>query len=281
MAALPNSPLLPRLQSHPDDSFDAYHDGPMALADISGDSEPGESSEQSVLHREFEPQPRDTRPKSAKPRFSLFARSASERPDELAGEEEADVSQYQEDEGTPRRQVDAPVRRGPSGDGNDRLRESLYELKRINETFDGLLGALEGAKGHNDRLAERVQQTSTLLEEYIAIMGQTEHTKKLAANPEWSGSTNDALPPPPPAVATQQPMVAPVAATIDDDVDESPAKPQRVEKAAAAGRRTMVKPSAGRGTGIPRPSVPAAQAGRGTGRGTWSHVKSSGYGPRS
>lgn len=31
-----------------------------------------------------------------------------------------------------------------------KLRESLYELKQMNEVFEGFLGALESAKGHNE-----------------------------------------------------------------------------------------------------------------------------------
>jgi hypothetical protein len=37
-----------------------------------------------------------------------------------------------------------------SADRDERLRESLYELRSMNEVFDGFLNALEAAKGHNE-----------------------------------------------------------------------------------------------------------------------------------
>lgn len=40
------------------------------------------------------------------------------------------------------------------------------------------------------RLAERVQQTSLLLDEYTAILGQAEHTQRLLLNPRWTGSSD-------------------------------------------------------------------------------------------
>jgi hypothetical protein len=45
-----------------------------------------------------------------------------------------------------------PSRQSPSVsiDRDDRLRESLYELRRMNEVFEGFLGALEASRGHNE-----------------------------------------------------------------------------------------------------------------------------------
>ena len=84
----------------------------------------------------------------------------------------------------------------------ERLKDSLYELRGINDTFEMFLGALESARGHNEvsraflqckdidvqRLAKRVDETSTLLDDYTALLGQTAHTYKLLSNPEWTGA---------------------------------------------------------------------------------------------
>lgn len=35
-------------------------------------------------------------------------------------------------------------------DGEKKLRESLYELRKFNEVFEGFIGSLEGVKGHNE-----------------------------------------------------------------------------------------------------------------------------------
>ena len=46
----------------------------------------------------------------------------------------------------------APVRRSSrmgNAERDERLRESLYELREMNKVFDGFLGALEAARGHN------------------------------------------------------------------------------------------------------------------------------------
>ena len=47
---------------------------------------------------------------------------------------------------------DVPVSRSSrmgNAERDERLRESLYELREMNKVFDGFLGALEAARGHN------------------------------------------------------------------------------------------------------------------------------------
>lgn len=102
---------------------------------------------------------------NAKPRFSLFAPQSStqksslmsstsssavpeeeeqEAAEEEAGEEDGDVEADQtiiagQEEATEENR----------GARDERLRESLYELRNINDTFEMFLGALESARGHN------------------------------------------------------------------------------------------------------------------------------------
>lgn len=114
---------------------------------------------------------------TSKPRFSLFAppRPPSAEPPaedhsggsadggEQDGEGERDDEEGQEDEDEeageegedqtihagagPSRAAARPV---STGERDDKLRESLYELRRMNEVFEGFLGALEAARGHNE-----------------------------------------------------------------------------------------------------------------------------------
>ncbi|WWD22005.1 hypothetical protein CI109_106493 [Kwoniella shandongensis] len=273
-----------------------------------------------------------------KPRFSLFAAprppSAEENDhdDVHEGEEEdqtihgstsASTSQHSTTTRTDDRvdgsqQRESQSRPKQSSEERDgKLRESLYELRKMNEVFESFLGALEGVRGHNQRLAERVQQTSALLDEYTAIMGQAEHTQRLIMNPKWTGSVDDATA----LLAEEQArQAAEQAALIEAERKAEAARLAEEEKERRERERASEAPSSGRGrgrgrggigastmggtrggvtrgrgTGIPRPSMAAPRptsAGatrRGTTTGTtsggglggqYSHVKSSGYGPR-
>ncbi|WVQ76749.1 hypothetical protein IAR50_006423 [Cryptococcus sp. DSM 104548] len=282
---------------------------------------------------------------AGKPRFSLFAppkdydQSSShslheneqdEREQLQNDEPEGENTQEGLDEGqeddAEKTQSQSQSRAGETGTDSDRdkrLRESLYELRKFNEVFDGFIGALEGVKGHNERLAERVQQTSALLDEYTAILGQSEHTKRLLSNPRWTGASDDQA-----AIAAEQAAAALAqhraqqeeAARVEALRREEEERQRRAEQrekekekeGALAARRGVARGrgrigmgvgrggagsgSTARGTGIPRPSsLPrpssatgsASSARRGapstTASGTvgnYTHVKSSGYGPR-
>ncbi|KAK8846695.1 hypothetical protein IAR55_005782 [Kwoniella newhampshirensis] len=280
-----------------------------------------------------------------KPRFSLFAAPRppsadddgagpeSDRDDNQEEEEEADQTIHvtgstsqRQDEGSQGKSLRSQSQSQPdsqtqqpkqsSAEREGKLRESLYELRKMNEVFESFLGALEGVRGHNQRLAQRVQQTSALLDEYTAIMGQAEHTQRLLTNPKWTGSADDAA-----ALmaeeqarqvaeqaAMQEAQRAAEAARLAQDEKERRERERASEVgtgrlgrgrgrggigASVSGTRGGV--TRGRGTGIPRPSVAAprptsasatrkgtttgATSGGGLG-GQYSHVKSSGYGPK-
>ncbi|WVF70123.1 hypothetical protein IAT40_004911 [Kwoniella sp. CBS 6097] len=319
----------------------------------------------------------------AKPRFSLFAPPRPPSPEDLHEDDEESPGQNEEEDDQDQtihgraiaigqsqshdanEHLNESQDRGSSGSMSGRgtmagrearenkLRESLYELRRMNEVFDGFLGALEGVRGHNERLAQRVQQTSALLDEYTAIMGQTEFTQRLLLNPKWTGSADDAE-----AIAAEEQArflaqqaaeeearrQAEAARLAEEEKErrEALAK-ERSERGGLGGRgagtagrgrnrggfgaggttnSTSARGGAGtgtgtgtgtvaagraRGTGIPRPStIPRPTSGTGVRRGTttttttssstssssrtnsasnglggqYSHVKSSGYGPR-
>ncbi|AAW43232.1 hypothetical protein CNBD0920 [Cryptococcus deneoformans B-3501A] len=164
-----------------------------------------------------------------KPRFSLFAPSrqayedddrqsvmeeeGDKRTSAIEGRDDVTISNedYEREEDG-EEEDEERVRphehsRQRDSDGEKKLRESLYELRKFNEVFEGFIGSLEGVKGHNERLAERVQQTSLLLDEYTAILGQAEHTQRLLLNPRWTGSSDDAA-----AIAAEEQARAAAAA---------------------------------------------------------------------
>ncbi|KIR26536.1 hypothetical protein I309_04503 [Cryptococcus deuterogattii LA55] len=112
----------------------------------------------------------------SKPRFSLFAppRQAYEDDDRRSSAEEEDnertssignrgdvsiPNEVYEREGDEDRkgegedeERDRPQEhsRQHDCDGEKKLRESLYELRKFNEVFEGFIGSLEGVKGHNE-----------------------------------------------------------------------------------------------------------------------------------
>lgn len=96
---------------------------------------------------------------SGKPRFSLFAapqphgQSSGETQqdeDETDGAAELDDGAEEGDGVDQTVHVPAAASRARSAQNEDKLRESLYELREMNAVFDGFLGALEATKGHNE-----------------------------------------------------------------------------------------------------------------------------------
>ncbi|KDQ21807.1 hypothetical protein BOTBODRAFT_141870 [Botryobasidium botryosum FD-172 SS1] len=85
------------------------------------------------------------------------------------------------------------ARRATHATREDRLRATLYSMRKLNASFNEYLEAFQAAQAHNHRLATKVDQTSQLLDRYVAILGQTEHTAKLLLNPEWEGAEADEL----------------------------------------------------------------------------------------
>ncbi|WWD08022.1 hypothetical protein V865_006132 [Kwoniella europaea PYCC6329] len=257
-----------------------------------------------------------------KPRFSLFAPTQPTTYDDEDEDENEDDDQTihhstnlqrRDDEAAEDEVEQRQRRRQLSLDNNreDRLRSSLYELRKMNEVFEGVIGALEGVRGHNQRLAERVRQTSALLDEYTAIMGQAEHTQQLLLNTKWTGSTDDAE-----AIAAieqarlqaieraeeESRHAAEQTQLAEEERERRIIERERAEASSSRGARgRAVSRGTGlraRGTGIPRPSVATSRptssttgikrgttsttttrGGGGLG-GQYNHVKSSGYGPR-
>ncbi|KAJ9114997.1 hypothetical protein QFC22_005325 [Naganishia vaughanmartiniae] len=74
---------------------------------------------------------------------------------------------------------------------DERLRAALFELKKMNEVFENYASALEATRHHNERLAARTAQTSQLLDQYVSLLSQTEHTQRLILDKRWTGLNDD------------------------------------------------------------------------------------------
>ena len=127
--------------------------------------------------------------KPSKPRFSLFApptsfqasTSSSSRqssnPSGRVEEEDGEEGEEEEGERDDNETIHGSVATRFEGKGKqqtsqereDKLRESLYELRGMNEVFEGFLGALEGARGHN-QVSQKFSLTSHC-REYSSRMG--------------------------------------------------------------------------------------------------------------
>ncbi|TIC16723.1 hypothetical protein E3Q13_02840 [Wallemia mellicola] len=71
------------------------------------------------------------------------------------------------------------------------LQAELDALIKFRQPLEASVEALCVAQEQNHRLAERVEQTSTLLDEYTRILRQQEHTRNLMLNTHWKGATED------------------------------------------------------------------------------------------
>jgi hypothetical protein len=68
-------------------------------------------------------------------------------------EEEEDVDEGEEDAGGRGQEEDEtihPKSQQTKYERDDKLRESLYELRQMNQVFDGFLTSLEAARDHNE-----------------------------------------------------------------------------------------------------------------------------------
>ncbi|KAK4686002.1 hypothetical protein P7C73_g4128, partial [Tremellales sp. Uapishka_1] len=207
----------------------------------------------------------ETKKSAPRPRFSLFApsarqvssstssRSSHHEPEEE--EEQGDETVLAEESGRTQTPLTSSVER------DDKLRESLYELRSMNEVFEGVLGALEAARGHNERLAVRVSQTSALLDEYTRLLGQTEHSRRLIMNPLWTGAEDDAA-----AILAEEEAKQAAALAAQEEAERARRRVEEKEREnerAKSVRESEVQ----RGAGGSRGRVMGAGTGTGRGRG--------------
>ncbi|KAF8326672.1 DASH complex subunit Duo1-domain-containing protein [Cantharellus anzutake] len=73
----------------------------------------------------------------------------------------------------------------------ERLRRQLFDMQRINASFNEYFAALSAVRDRQQSLASKVENTKQLLDRYVAILGQAEHNARLLLDPTWEGAQAD------------------------------------------------------------------------------------------
>nr|ASF90247.1 hypothetical protein SPAR05597 [Bartheletia paradoxa] len=205
------------------------------------------------------------------PRFSLFAPSVlhpetPERP--ISDEQRAESPQEGQGEMHPEdieptEETDHRGHLGRAEAREEQLQAALAGLRGINDVFGGYVGALEAAKTHNQRFTLQVSHTNALLDKYIEILGQTEHTQRLVLDETWHGGTEDTNLQ---ALATQVAALAAeaAAARAEQNAREELRQQEEAREREQAAREAVAAAAAGTGRGRGGASVRARGGTRGT-----------------
>ncbi|KAI5805531.1 DASH complex subunit Duo1 [Peziza echinospora] len=159
----------------------------------------------------------------------------------------------------------------PDQDSRDAvLRAELAGVRQINKVIEGVIGSLDKAKANMETVASTVNNADKLLNLWIRILSQTEHTQRLILNGHWEGASKDITDLEAEAIAR-----ANDAARRREDERERELARERERAAAAAAREAAEnRPSAGTGKGgssgygrVKKTVGGAAGTDRGTGTG--------------
>ncbi|KAA8916553.1 hypothetical protein TRICI_001307 [Trichomonascus ciferrii] len=71
------------------------------------------------------------------------------------------------------------------------LEAELEQVRQTNDVMDGVNEAIEKAENDLDVVLNTVQNTDKLLDMWVKILSQTEHTQKLLFDSNWQGLTRD------------------------------------------------------------------------------------------
>ncbi|CAO3683820.1 unnamed protein product [Umbelopsis ramanniana] len=75
---------------------------------------------------------------------------------------------------------------------NAKRRQELEAVHKLNSAVQTINSNLEHSKANLQQFKQTVNQTNQLLDMWILILSQTEHTKRLMEDPEWEGGQLDA-----------------------------------------------------------------------------------------
>ncbi|CAN6672180.1 hypothetical protein TRVA0_045S01244 [Trichomonascus vanleenenianus] len=78
-----------------------------------------------------------------------------------------------------------------SGDRNRILEAELEQVRQVNDVMEGVIESIETAELNLGTVLQTAKNADKLLDMWIKIMSQTEHTQKLLFTPQWQGSTKD------------------------------------------------------------------------------------------
>ncbi|KTW30221.1 hypothetical protein T552_00699 [Pneumocystis carinii B80] len=73
------------------------------------------------------------------------------------------------------------------------LLKELNGVKNLNKVIEKVIGGLLKAQKDMENVDEAVKDVDKLLEKWIKILNQTEHTQRLILNKKWHGATKDIL----------------------------------------------------------------------------------------
>ncbi|RPB21040.1 hypothetical protein L211DRAFT_744964, partial [Terfezia boudieri ATCC MYA-4762] len=71
------------------------------------------------------------------------------------------------------------------------LRAELAGVQQINNVIEGVIGSLEKAKANMETVSSTVNSANTLLNLWVRILSQTEHTQRLLLSGHWEGGNKD------------------------------------------------------------------------------------------
>ncbi|KAL0633843.1 hypothetical protein Q9L58_007214 [Maublancomyces gigas] len=71
------------------------------------------------------------------------------------------------------------------------LRAELVGVRQVNTVIEGVVASLEKAKENMETVSSTVASANTLLDLWIRILSQTEHTQRLLLSGHWQGATQD------------------------------------------------------------------------------------------
>ncbi|PAV19023.1 hypothetical protein PNOK_0586700 [Pyrrhoderma noxium] len=73
----------------------------------------------------------------------------------------------------------------------DRLRQDLFVLRKLNEGFALYKNALSDTKSSTESVAEQLKQTNALLNKYIDILAKSESATRMIFDERWHGADDD------------------------------------------------------------------------------------------
>ncbi|KAF9119549.1 hypothetical protein BGW39_000230, partial [Mortierella sp. 14UC] len=85
--------------------------------------------------------------------------------------------------------MSASVGAGGGVGGMTSLLTELEETRRLVKTFDAIDTSMAEARDKLKTFYKTADETNTLLDMWIRVLSQTEHTQKLLQDPAWEGQT--------------------------------------------------------------------------------------------
>ncbi|KAG0632618.1 DASH complex subunit Duo1-domain-containing protein [Tuber brumale] len=126
------------------------------------------------------------------------------------------------------------------------LRAELAGVQQINSIIEGVVSSLEKAKENMETVSTTVASANTLLDLWIRILSQTEHTQRLLLSGHWEGATQD---------------LNDIEAEAAAKVQEAERRREEERERAAAREREAVAAEARRATAERKPTRGARRAG--------------------